>query len=165
MALSNKPKLASAKRVKHTPPRSSGGERVTAETFESEAMFPAIQQAVAAVLSIGKVVAPIDVLVRMGLVVREDVEAWRFGRIGYLERVIDRDLASLGRLLEILAFHCHSLNLVATPTVYLSAGKPPIRPLRFTMNHEEQLEARYARHFVWPGKGAFHPPRPSADPA
>ena len=165
MALSNKPKLASAKRVKNRQPRSSGGERVTAAGHESEPMFPAIQDAVASILATEKVVTPIDVLIRMRLLVREDVEAWRFGRIGYLERVIDRDLASLGRLLEILAFHCHSLNLVATPTVYLSAGKPPIRPLRFTMNHEEQLEARYARHFVWPGKGAFHPPRPSADPA
>ena len=37
-------------------------------------------------------------------------------------------------------------------------GKGPKQRLRFTKTGEQKLEEVYATHFVWPGKGAFHPP-------
>lgn len=48
----------------------------------------------------GNVVAPVDVLVGMGLLTREHLEDWRRGRVPYLERVINCNLTRLGRLLE-----------------------------------------------------------------
>ena len=37
-------------------------------------------------------------------------------------------------------------------------GKGSRTPLRFTKTGEARLEKIYARHFVWSGKGPFHPP-------
>lgn len=131
--------------------------------FADDPMFPAIERAVAMILDGSKVVTPIDVVVRMGWLSTADVEAWRFGRVPYLERVIRCNLTRLSRFLRILAFHCHDLNLTASQTVYVTWGKGRRTPLRFTKTGDAALERVYARHFVWPGKGPFHPPRARRD--
>ncbi|MCC6898749.1 MAG: hypothetical protein IT377_07225 [Polyangiaceae bacterium] len=138
-------------------------KRVTVQDFRSDPMFPRIERAVAAILVDGKVVAPVDVLVRMDILAPKDLEDWRFGRVPYLERVIQGSLSRLSRLLRILGFHCHDLNLVPSQTAYVKWGKGARTRLRFTKTGEERLEKIYARHFVWPGKGSFHPPREKAD--
>lgn len=126
-------------------------------------MFPRIERAVAAILVDGKVVAPVDLLVKMDILAPKDLEDWRFGRVPYLEQVIQGNLSRLRRLLRILGFHCHDLNLVASHTAYVKWGKGARTRLRFTKTGEERLEQVYARHFVWPGKGPFHPPREKSD--
>ena len=78
----------------------------------------------------------------------------------YLERVINCNLTRLSRLLRIVRFHAHDLNLVPSVTAYIRWGKGPKQRLRFTKTGEPELEEAYARHFVWPGKGPFHPPAP-----
>jgi hypothetical protein len=137
--------------------------RVTVDDFRRDAMFPRIARAVAAILANGKVVAPVDVLVRTDVLAPKDLEDWRFGRVPYLERVIRGSLRRLSRLLRVLGYHCHDLNLVASQTAYVKWGKGPRTPLRFTKTGEARLEAIYSRHFVWPGKGPFHPPREKSD--
>ena len=42
--------------------------------------------------------------------------------------------------------------------VKYSNYKGPKQRLRFTKTRDPGLEKAYARHFVWPGKGPFHPP-------
>jgi hypothetical protein len=54
--------------------------RVTVSDFQSDPMFPRIERAVAAILVKGKVVAPVDVLVRVGMLAPADLEAWRCAR-------------------------------------------------------------------------------------
>ena len=78
----------------------------------------------------------------------------------YLEAVIHCNLTRLSRLLRILRFHAHDLNLVPSATVYRRWGKGPKQRLRFTKTGDPNLEEAYARHFVWPGKGPFHSPAP-----
>jgi hypothetical protein len=80
--------------------------------------------------------------------------------VPYLEKVILCNLTRLSRLLRILRFHAHDLKLVPTVTVYMRWTKGPKQRLRFTKTGEPKLEEAYARHFVWPGKGPFHPPVP-----
>lgn len=126
-------------------------------------MFPRIERAVFAILAVGKVVAPVDVLVKIDILASKDLEDWRFGRVPYLERVIRGNLAGLGRLLRVLGFLCHDLNLVPSHTAYVTWGKGLRTPLRFTKTGQEQLEKLYARHFIWPGKGSFHPPGEKSD--
>ena len=138
-------------------------ERVTVHDFRREPMFPRIERAVFEILTVGKVVAPVDVLVRMDILAPKDLEDWRFGRVPYLERVIHGTLAGLSRLLPVLGFLCHDLNLVPSHTVYVKWGKGPRTPLRFTKTGHERLEKLYARHFTWPGKGSFHPPVEKSD--
>jgi hypothetical protein len=133
---------------------------VSVETFRDDPLYPKIARAVAVILQNGKVVAPVDVLVRMDLLVPERLEDWRRGRVPYLEKVINCNLTRLSRLLRILRFHAHDLRLVPSNTVYMKWGKGPKRQLRFTKTGDSKLEEAYSRHFVWPGKGPFHLPAP-----
>ncbi|MHB8876509.1 MAG: hypothetical protein ACYC8T_22670 [Myxococcaceae bacterium] len=104
--------------------------------------------------------APVDVLVGMGLLAADRLEDWRFGRVPYLERVIQGNLSRLSRLLRILRFHACDLNLVPSFTAYMRWGKGPKQRLRFTKTGDPRIEEAYATHLVWPGKGPFHPPVP-----
>jgi hypothetical protein len=136
------------------------GETTTVATYRDDPLFPQIERIVSAILAKGKVVAPIDVLVGLNLLAPEKLEEWHRGRVPYLERVINCNLARLSRLLRILRLHAHDLNLVPSVTAHLRWGKGPKQRLRFTKTGEPKLEEAYARHFVWPGKGPFHPPEP-----
>jgi len=119
-----------------------------------------VVRAVNEILSEGHVVAPIDVLVGMDLLAREKVDDWRRGRVPYLEKVINCNLTRLSRLLRILRFYAHDLKLVPSVTAYMRWGKGPKQRLRFTKTADPRIEEAYARHFVWPGTGPFHPPAP-----
>jgi hypothetical protein len=132
----------------------------TVATFRDDPLYPRIERMVAAILEKGKVVTPIDVLVGLGLLAPDHVDKWRRGRIPYLEQVVDCNLTRLSRLLHVLRFHVHDLKLVPSPTVYMCHSKAPKQRLRFTKTGDVKLEKAYATHFVWPGKGPFHPPTP-----
>ncbi len=130
----------------------------TLAAYRDDPLYPRIERAVTSILSKGKVVAPVDVLVDMGLLAPEMLEDWRRGRAHYLEAVINCNLARLSRILRMLRFHAHDLKLVPSVTAYWRWGKGPKQRLRFTKTGDPKLEEAYARHFVWPGKSPFHPP-------
>ena len=132
--------------------------QVNVDTYRDDRLYPRVAQAVEALLAKGNVVAPVDVLVRMELLKPKRLEDWRRGRVPYLERVIDCNLNRLSRLLRILRFCAHDMNLVSSVTAYMRWGKGPKQRLLFTKTGDPRLEEAYARHFVWPGKGPFHPP-------
>jgi len=100
-----------------------------------------------------KVVAPVDVLIGIGLLTPAKLEDWRFGRVPYLEKVIDGNLAKLSRVLRILRFHAHDLNLRPSTTAYMRWGKGPKQRLRFTKTADRKLEEAYSLHFIRPGNG------------
>ena len=132
----------------------------TLATYRDDPLYPRIERAVTRILAKGKAVAPVAVLVDMGLLAPEKLEDWRRGRVRYLEAVINCNLTRLSRILRILGFHAHDLKLVPSVTAYMRWGKGPTPRLRFTLTGEPNLEEAYARHFVWPGKGPLHPPAP-----
>jgi hypothetical protein len=127
-------------------------------TYRKDPVYPRVVCAVDGLLDRGTVVTPVDVLIGMGLLTREQLEDWRRGRVPYLERVINCNLTSLSRLLRILRLHAHDLNLKPSRTAYMRWGKGPKQRLRFTKTGDPKIEEAYATHFVWPGKGPFHPP-------
>jgi hypothetical protein len=86
----------------------------------------------------------------------ERLEDWRHGRVAFFERVVNGNLTRLGRLLRILRFHAHDLNLKPSWTAYMRWGKGPKQRLRFTKTGDPKLEEVYATHFVWQGKTPFH---------
>jgi hypothetical protein len=120
-------------------------------------MFPRIERTVLALLEQGNVVAPVDVLVGMGMLAPRDLVAWRRGSVPYLERVIQGSLTRLTRLLRILRMYAHDLNLVPVLASYQREGART--PLRFSKTHEPNVEEAYRRHFTWPGKRPFGSPR------
>jgi hypothetical protein len=128
---------------------------VSVATFRSDPLFPKIERVVATILEKDKVVRPIDVLVGMQLLNRDDLQAWRCGRIPYLGQVIRCNLTRLSRLLRILRFHVHDLKLVPSATAYLHHGSGPKQRLRFTKTGDAKLEKAYSTHFIWPGSGRY----------
>ena len=138
--------------------------RVSVHDFHNDPMYRRIECVVAELLARGNVVAPVDVLVGMGLLRPEHLDNWRRGRVPYLERVINCNLTRLSRLLRILRFHAHDLNLKPSQTIYKRYGKGPKPRLRFTKTGDAGLEAAYATHFVWPGKRPFHSVRTESVP-
>ena len=136
----------------------SSGGKISVATYRDDKLYPRITRAVDKLLAGGKVVAPVDVLVQMDLLDPKRLEDWRRGRVPYLEKVIDCNLTRVSRLLRILRFHAHDLKLKPSVTAYMRWGKGPKQRLRFTKTGDRKLEEAYTRHFVWPGKGPFHPP-------
>ena len=139
-------------------PQTTHASELSIATYASDPMFPRIERVVAALLEKGNVVAPVDVLVGMGLLRPDHLEAWRLGQVIYLEKVIAVNLSRLSRLLRIQRFHAHDLNLEPSATVYMR-GKGPRQRLRITKSGDRRLTAAYATHFRWPGKVSFHAPR------
>jgi hypothetical protein len=141
-------------------PRRPRMRPVNVTTYREDPLCQSVTRAVDGLLQHGKVVAPVDVLIGMGLLTREHLEDWRRGWVPYLERAINCNLTRLTRLLRILHFHAHDLNLKPSWTAYMRWGKGPKQRLRFTKTGDSRLEDSYATHFVWPGKGPFHPAAP-----
>lgn len=123
-------------------------------------MYPRIVRAVATILERDQVVAPVEVLLEMGMLTPDRLKDWRFGRLPYLEMGIQGSLSRLSRLLRILRFHAHDLNLVPSMTAYARWGKGPKQRLRFTKTGDKKLEEAYSRCFLRPGtksQGAAQP--------
>ena len=133
----------------------SAARAPSVDSYRSNPLFPRIEQAVAAILAKGKFVAPVDVLVGMGLLAPEKLQDWRLGRVPYLERVIDGNLSKLSRLLRVLRFYAHDLNLVVSTTVYMRWGKGAKQRLRFTKTGDPRIEevaslaAAIAAYLLW----------------
>jgi hypothetical protein len=123
-------------------------KKMSVHNFRSDPMFPRIERVVAEQLAKGNVVAPVGVLIGMGLLRPEHLADWHRGRVAYLERVINCNLSRLSRLLRILRFHAHDLNLKPSLTVYKRHGKGPRLQLRFSKTGDPNLEAAYATHLV-----------------
>jgi hypothetical protein len=130
-----------------TPPM----KKVSVDNFRSDPMFPRIERAVAERLAMGNVVAPVDVLVGMGLLRLEHLGQWRRGQTAYLEGVVTCNLSRLSRILRILRFQAHDLGLKPSFTAYNRHGKGPKQRLRFSKTGDPNLEKAYATHFVRQG--------------
>jgi hypothetical protein len=132
---------------------------LTLENFRDDQQFPRIEAAVAEILATGKVVAPVDVLVKMELLEPDDLILWRAGGVPYLESVVRSKFGGLGRLLRILRFHVHDLKLVTQNTEYNRTYDGSVVKLRFTKSGVAKVEEAYSRHYLWPGKGPFRMPK------
>jgi hypothetical protein len=129
-------------------------KKITLNNYTTDKYYPEIVKAVDAELQSRNFVTPIEVFVSMELLARRDVENWRGGRILYLEQVVKCNLAKAGRILRILRFHAHDLNLKPSMTVYKRKTPGGKIPLRFSKSGEKNIEEAYSRHFVRLGKAA-----------
>ena len=146
-----------SKRRKVAPAARPAKPVVTVDTYREDPLYLRIRRIVAEILQDGRVVAPVDVLVRMDLLAPAHLDDWLNGRVPYLEKVIRSNLTKLSRLLRVLRFHVHDLNLVPSAFHYMRRGGGSNRRLRFTKTGDPKLEEAYSRHYLWPGKPPFHP--------
>lgn len=110
--------------------------------------YPKIVAAVSRILARQRFVAPVELFMEMNLLPATDLERWRRGQIPVLERVIRCNLAKAGRILRLLRFHAHDLNLKPSLTIYQHKGNR----LRFSRSGEPKIEEAYSTHLVVVGK-------------
>jgi hypothetical protein len=104
----------------------------------------------------------VDILIQMGKLTKEDHESWRMRRIPYLERAIKLNLSQLSHLLRTLRQNAAKGHLQPSKTVYVSWGKGPKQPLRFSKSGNPWIEEVYATHYLKPKPSVYEqPPDPS----
>ena len=129
-------------------------KKITLNKYTTDKYYPKIVKAVDVELQSRNFITPVEVFISMGLLERRDVENWRAGRIPYLEQAVQCNLSKASRILRILRFHAHDLNLKPSMTVYKRKTAGGKMPLRFSKSGEKNIEEAYARHFVRLGKSS-----------
>ena len=67
-------------------------KRVTVANYKSDKLYPRVVRAVSELLKRNSPVSSPAVFVQMGMLSNEHVQAWRNGKVPYLERVIQAGL-------------------------------------------------------------------------
>lgn len=93
-------------------------------------------------------VAPVDVLIGMGVLSKEHYEDWRFGRVPYLERECQANLRQLSGIMHEVRVYAMKNGLKPSWTCYHQWGKHKQNRLRFSKSGDEKIEHSYATHFV-----------------
>jgi hypothetical protein len=93
-------------------------------------------------------ISSIDVLQNLGYLTNENVKSWRFGKIPYLEKVCNTNLASLSFINKEIRQIAKELNLKNSLTVYMKYGKGVKIKLRFSKTGDENNEKFYSTHYI-----------------
>jgi hypothetical protein len=133
-------------------------KQVTVTTYRQDPYYPRVVRAVATILARSDVVAPVEVLLEMGNLTPKNYEAWSRGHVPYLERVFAGSLSKANRLLRLIGFHVHDLNMLPRRTVYHQWGQGTNRLLRFSKSgHQDVEKAEFIPIKSWVTKGAGAP--------
>ena len=108
-----------------------------------------VVQAAEAALAARQFVSAIDVLVGIGWLAPSHVEEWRQGRVEYLERVTQANLAKLSAAMKLFQTWATSRGLVPSETGYVARTRDR-RPLRFSKSGNPDIERAYRTHWVSP---------------
>jgi hypothetical protein len=93
-------------------------------------------------------VAPVDVLLTMGLLTKEDYEKWRLGQVAFLEKVCGANLSKLSTIMSCLRKFARTNSLKESFTFYGRWGRGPKIKLIFSKSRDSRIELHYATHFV-----------------
>lgn len=93
-------------------------------------------------------VAPVDVLMDIGVLEKKDYDAWRRGQVPYLEKVCRVNLHKLSAIMHALRT-CAAKNMLKPSwTYYHQYGKNRQTKLRFSKSGAEAIETAYATHYL-----------------
>ena len=123
-------------------------KEVTLQNYNKDKYYPKVVNAVGKILETRNEISPIDIFLTMGMLEKKKLKIWENGQVPYLEQVLHGNLSKLNRVLRILRFHAHDLNLSPKITRYKRGN----RILRFTKTGNSKIEEAYSRHFVVLGK-------------
>ena len=100
--------------------------------------------------------APVDVLMDVGYLSKQDYENWRYGRVDYLERVCKVNLSKLSLIMREIRAYGKRAGLKPSFCYYKrwgtkkinGQGRKPVIPLRFSKSGNPEIERQYATHYV-----------------
>ena len=122
---------------------------VTTRQENSAKLEQRVVRAAEAALAERQFVSAVDVLVGIGWLAPSHVEEWRQGRVEYLERVTQANLAKLSAAMKCFRTWATSRGLVPSETVYVARTRDR-RPLRFSKSGNLDIERAYRTHWVSP---------------
>ena len=122
--------------------------KVKVGEYKKDTLYPRVVRSVQSLLDKQGFVTSIDLFISMGYLDEKAVMDWRMKRIPFLEKVIKCNLSKLSRVLQIMRYHAHDLNLISSVTTYMSYGKGKKIELRFTKTNLPILEEAYSRKFT-----------------
>ena len=99
------------------------------------------------------IAVPVQVLMDLDILSKEDYERWRFGKVDYLERVCKGNLSKLSLIMREIGGYATKNNLKASWTFYKQWGLKNCshaRKLRFSKSGGEDIEKAYATHYIDP---------------
>lgn len=96
---------------------------------------------------------PVDVLMDIGALSKEQYENWRYGRVDYLERVCTMNLRKLSVVMHEIRVYAQKNQLKPSVCYYKQWGRKKkkgtkVIPLRFSKSGDPNIEKWYATHFV-----------------
>ncbi len=91
---------------------------------------------------------PVDILIELGYLAKKDYEAWRFGKVEYLEKVCMVNLGKLSTINRIIRQTGRKSGLKESVTIYKKYGKGPKRQLIFSKSQNYNIEKAYATHYL-----------------
>jgi hypothetical protein len=109
-----------------------------------------VQSAAEAALAHHQYVSAIDVLTRSGLLAATHVEAWRKGRIEFLERAIQANLGRISEAMAIFRQWAREKGLKPSETKYVRRTRTGNVDLRFSKSGDPGIEKNYRTHYVSP---------------
>ena len=86
--------------------------KITLENYKNDTLYPKVVKAVGLLLQDRNEITTVDILLKMGNLLPRDYENWRRGKTPYLEKVFQGNLSKAGRILRIINFHMHDLNMI-----------------------------------------------------
>lgn len=98
--------------------------------------------------------APVDVLMDIGVLSKENYENWRFGKIPYLEKVCSVNLRRLGFILHQIQLYAKKSGYKESLTFYKQWGTKNTKngqraiPLRFSKSGSPIVEKAYSTHYL-----------------
>lgn len=100
--------------------------------------------------------APVDVLMDIGVLPKNQYEAWRFGKVSYLESVCTVNLRKLSFIMHQMRLYAQKQHLKPSFCYYKQwgvqkkngQGHKPVIQLRFSKSGKSEIEREYATHYV-----------------
>lgn len=93
-------------------------------------------------------VCPVDILMQLDYLSKNDYENWRFGRVDYLEKVCKINLRKRTRINKLIKKYSTDLGLKESWTAYNKYGKGVKQLLRFSKSGKQAIENAYSTHFI-----------------
>jgi hypothetical protein len=93
-------------------------------------------------------VCMIDILLGLEYLSKKDLDAWRFGKIEYLEKVCMVNLSKITSIYKMLKSHALELKLSPSYTGYNRFGNGLPQNLRFSKSGDNRIEENYSTHYI-----------------
>ncbi|MEZ5107328.1 MAG: hypothetical protein R2757_22675, partial [Draconibacterium sp.] len=93
-------------------------------------------------------ICSIDILFELGILNKNQIKDWRFGKIPYLEKVCNKNLGTLTFINRTIKEIAKDKNLKPSWTAYNKYGKGVKTRLIFSKTKDENIENAYATHYI-----------------